>query len=331
MTKIERVRAVLQGRRPDRPPFSFWCHFAPGQASGQAALEAHLAHLSRFDLDFLKVMNDNGYPREDVGVIRSVADLKKLKVLGGTEGSFGTQLELIRSLAGHLSGKVLACTTVFNAWTTLRDLVAPPRDAHGPPTMDGCDERDEVITRFLREDRAAVAAAIRVIGESLAGFARECIRAGADGIYLSVRDDWVDRPGNGENTYDEMVRATDRRILEAASAGTFNLLHICGKAVDFEAFARYPVHMLNWADRAAGPSIAYARDRVGPALCGGVDNLKELPKGTPQQVADQTRDAIRQADYRPMLVAPGCTYDPAVVPEANLRAIGGALRTMGCG
>jgi len=322
MTKCERVQAVLQGRRPDRPPVSFWCHFPHEQVAGQAAIEAHLAHLSRFDLDFLKVMNDNGYPREGgAEVIRSVSDLKALRVLRGVEGPFGAQLDVIRGLARFLSGKVPLCTTVFNAWATLRELVRAPRTEHGPPKLDGCDERDDALTQWLKEDRPAVREAIRVIGESLANFAAECIAAGADGIFLSVRDDWVDRPANGDGTYDELVRPTDLRILEAASAGTFNMLHVCGKAVNFEAFARYPVHALNWADRAAGPSIAYARDRVKPALCAGVDNLGVLCNGTSAEVANQVADAIRQAQYRPILIAPGCTYDPAKVPEENLRAV----------
>lgn len=327
MNKIERVQAVLQGRRPDRAPVSFWCHFPQEQVAGQAAIEAHLAHLSRFDVDFLKVMNDNRYPRDaGVEVIHGLDDLKRLKVLSGTESTFGLQLDVIRGLARLLSGSVLFCTTVFSPWSTLRDLVCAPRAEHGPPRMQGSDERDDMITGFLKEDRAAVAAALGVIAESLANFTRECIKAGANGIFLSVRDDWVDRPANGDGTYDEIVRAADLKILEAASAGTFNMLHVCGKAVNFEAFARYPVQVFNWADRAAGPSIAYARDRVKPALCGGVDNLKELPQGTPQQVAEQVRDAIRQAQYRPILVAPGCTYDPAVVPAENLRAMVKAVR-----
>jgi len=327
MTKIERVRAVLTGRRPDRPPVSFWCHFAPEQAAGAAAVEAHLSHLEMFDLDFLKVMNDNRYPREPgPAVVRTVADLKRLSVLNGTESTFEAQLEVVRELARQLRGKVLFCTTVFNAWTTLRDLVEPPRSQHGPPKLDGCDERDNLISRFLREDRGAVIAALEAIAESLARFSRECISAGADGIFLSVRDDWVDRPENGVGTYDAFVRPTDLVILKAASSGTFNMLHVCGKAVDFDRFAGYPAHVLNWADRAAGPSLAYACGRVKAAIAGGVDNLKELPTGTPEQVAAQVHDALEQAGERPILVTPGCTYDPAAVSVENLRAMVEAAR-----
>ena len=50
------------------------------------------------------------------------------------------------------------------------------------------------ISRFLAEDRQAVGEALATIGESLARFAARCVAAGADGIFLSVRDDWVDTP-----------------------------------------------------------------------------------------------------------------------------------------
>lgn len=322
MNRIQRVRAVLEGRLPDRPPVSFWYHFEPREATGRAAVEAHLAHQSKYDLDFVKVMNDAMYPAEGgAAVVRSVRDLKSLRVLDGTEGNFGAQLEVIRALANEWGGRVPFCTTVFNAWTTLRLLVQPPTGRLGPPKIVDIDERDARISAFLREDRAAVSAALEAIGRSLANFARECVRAGADGVFLSVRDDWVDRRENGDNAYDELVRASDGEILSAAAEGTFNIVHVCGRAVNFEAFARYPAHVLNWADRAAGPSIAYARDRVKPALCGGVDNLGTLATGTPEQVATQVRDAVRQAKNRPILIAPGCTYDPDAVPEANLHAM----------
>ncbi len=63
MDKIERVAAVVEGRRPDRPPVSFWYHFGPAEVPGPPAVEAHLRHVETYDLDFLKVMNDNRYPR----------------------------------------------------------------------------------------------------------------------------------------------------------------------------------------------------------------------------------------------------------------------------
>jgi uroporphyrinogen decarboxylase len=183
-----------------------------------------------------------------------------------------------------------------------------------------------LLTQFLAEDRRAVARAVQTIGQSLARFAARCLQAGADGVFLSVRDDWVDTQANGPGTYDQVVRDTDLQILKSASTGRFNLLHVCGRAVNFDAFADYPVHAINWADRSAGPAIAEVRDRIGPALCGGVDNLDLLVNGTPEECAAQVRDAVTQAGDRPILIAPGCTFDPLRVRPRNLIAVCQAAR-----
>jgi uroporphyrinogen decarboxylase len=321
MTKRQRVGAVLRGERPDCPPVSCWHHFEPHQITGQAALDAHLRFLETYDLDFLKVMNDHHYPRGDVTLIQSVGDLRKIKPLPGDAGQLSGQLDLLRELRTRLGDDVLTCTTIFNPWTVLRVWTAPPSDKHGPPRLDGQDERDDVLTRLLHEDRAALKAAVHAVGQMLAAFARECIAAGATGVFLSVRDDWVDRPANGQGIYDDVVLPADMEILKAAAGAPFNFVHVCGRPLDFERFANYPVSVINWADRAAGPSIAYACEVAKPTVAGGVDNLKTLPQGKPEDCAAQVRDALRQAGTRPILITPGCTYDPHAVSPANIKAM----------
>ena len=73
---------------------------------------------------------------------------------------------------------------------------------------------------------------LRAIGQMLAAFARECVAAGATGVFLSVRDDWVDRPANGEGTYDEIAMPADMEILKAVADAPFNVLHVCGRPLD---------------------------------------------------------------------------------------------------
>lgn len=326
-SKRERVEAVLRGEHPDHPPVSFWYHFSPEHGTGQPAVDAHVRHLETFDLDFLKVMNDHPYPRGQVKLVRQVEDLKGIKPLAGDAEGFAAQLDVLRRLRARLGSDVLMTTTVFNAWAILRYLTQPPVDQHGPPSMHAEDQRDQIITDMLQADRPAVKAALETIAASQADFSRHCLAAGADGIFLSVRDDWVNRPANGPGAYDELVRANDMTILSAATGARFNMLHACGRPQNFAAFAEYPVHALNWADRTAGPSIAYARDRVRPALAAGVDNLRTLAEGSPEDCAHEVRDALRQAKQRPIMIAPGCTFDPAAVPPANLRAVVAAARS----
>lgn len=323
MTPVQRLQCVLEDRLPDRPPVCFWHHFPPEQAFGEAAVRAHLQHLRTYDLDFLKVMNDNGYPHH--APVRSVEDLASLGELRGDEQEFARQLDLLSRLKAELNGQIWLTTTIFNAWAVLRHLVRPPTE-HNPPEMDAsADAPSRQIKAFLADDPQAVRRALSVIGANLARFAGRCLDAGADGIFLSVRDDWVDLPGQGA-LYAQLVRPADMEILAAASAGRLNMLHVCGKPVHFNALAEYPVHAISWADRAAGPSISASANWVKPALCAGVDNLSTLPAGSPEDVQREVADAIAQAAPRPLIVAPGCTYDPRRVPAENLRALARAAQ-----
>jgi len=330
MNKIERLNAVLDGSRPDRPPVSFWYHFGAGCAAGKAAVEAHVQHMERFDLDFLKIMDDNRYPRIGLrgGVITESGDLEQLPVLAGDEDLFALQLELISELARRFRGQFRMITTIFNAWGTLRQMTMPDSGQHGPPVLGQTgDSRDLLMSRFLREAPDALSGALDTITESLANFARNCLGAGADGIFFSVRDDWVDTPENRPGTYSRLVQPGDLRILNAVRSGAFNMLHVCGRAVDFKRFSGYPVHALNWADRYAGPSIASVSAWLRPAICGGLNNLSTMAAGSPEDCEREVADAMQQAGERPIILGPGCTFDPTSVPPENLRAIRRVVET----
>jgi uroporphyrinogen decarboxylase len=330
MNKIERVTAVIEGRHPDRPPVSFWHHFDPQAIFGPKAVEAHVRHLETYDLDFLKIMDDNRYPRTDLpqGVVKEVADLDRLTVLNGDEDVFGRQLELISELAARYKGQCLMATTLFNAWGLLRGMAKPASDIHLPPSLEKkVDPREALLSQFVREAPDALERALDVIAQSVANFVGHCLRAGADGVFLSVRDDWVDTPQNGAGTYDRFCKPTDLKILAAAQQGRFNLLHVCGTAIDFARFGKYPVHAVNWADRYAGPSIAAALPLVDSAICAGMDNLGTMKTGTPDDCARQVAEALEQAGGRPIMIAPGCTFDPQAVSAENLHAIRRAVES----
>ena len=209
MNKIERVSAVLAGRQPDRLPVSFWYHFGPDAVWGPKAVEAHVRHVETYDLDFLKVMCDGRYPlphRAD-GIIDDVADLDRLAPMRGDEDIFGRHLEVLQALSRRFAGELWMTTTIFNSWSTLRRLMASDIDVHGPPTRGRvADLRDAKLSRFLAEAPDVLAKALDAITQTLSNFARNCLAAGADGIYLSVRDDWVDTPENGAGVYDRLVR-----------------------------------------------------------------------------------------------------------------------------
>ncbi|MGO9112662.1 MAG: uroporphyrinogen decarboxylase family protein, partial [Thermoguttaceae bacterium] len=303
---------------------SFWYHFGPDAISGSKAVEAHIRHVETYDLDFLKVMCDGRYPlphRAD-GIIDDLADLDRLAPMRGDEDIFGRHLQVLQALSQRFAGELWMATTIFNSWSTLRRLMASDIDVHGPPTRGRVvDLRDAKLSRFLAEAPDVLAKALGAITQTLSAFARNCLAAGANGVYLSVRDDWVDTPENGVGVYDRLVRGSDQEILAGAAGGALNILHVCGKPLDFRRFGQYPVQVLNWADRIGGPSIADVAPWLDPAICCGVDNLGTLVSGSPSDIEGEVIDAAEQAAGRPIIIAPGCTFDAPAVAPSNLRAI----------
>ena len=249
----------------------------------------------------------------------------------GNEDVFGRHLDVLHALSRRFAGEMRMTTTLFNSWSTLRRLTAPDSDVHGPPSRGRiADGRDATMSKFLAEAPQALArASIRSPnrlpispGNALppapmaSTFPSATTRCHTAESFLALRSG-----GGGAGVYDRLVRDGDLKILSAASAGTLNILHVCGTPLDFHRFGGYPVHAVNWADRIGGPPIAEVASWLRPAICCGIDNLGTLVSGTPDAVEHEVIDAVEQAADRPIIVAPGCTFDGRAAPAENLHAI----------
>ena len=98
-------------------------------------------------------MDDNRYPRIGLrdSVIAEIGDLEQLLVLQGDEDRFARQLDLISELARRFRGEFLMITTIFNSWSTLRQMTLPESGKHGPPVLGQTgDPRDLAMSKFLR-------------------------------------------------------------------------------------------------------------------------------------------------------------------------------------
>ena len=298
MTKIERVRTVLAGRQPYRPPLSFWYHFGPDATFGPKAVEAHVRHLETYDLDFLKVMDDNRYPRPATpsGVIASAQDLTDFHVLQGDEAPFDRQLELLRRLAEKYTGQVLMATTVFNSWTTLRNLTMPEASQHGPPTP--LNEQIRGIRRLPiaatgpRRPGPGPGSDRRIVGElrpaRLGGRGRWCVPLGPRrlGRQLGERRGNLRPAGSTHRPEDPGGRGQGDFQHPARMWTGPRLSSLCRLFGDRAQLGRLE-----------GPSIAAVVGQVRPTRCGGLDHLGTLATGLPEDRANQARDALGQAGW----------------------------------
>ncbi|MBI4339385.1 MAG: hypothetical protein HY680_05480 [Chloroflexi bacterium] len=172
-------------------------------------------------------------------------------------------------------------------------------------------QSEDVLLGHLRQRPEVVHAALEAITETFRGYVAECLNAGADGIFFATTS-WASHDLLNDQEYQEFGRPYDLRVLEAARDAQFNILHVCPSNNMLKSLANYPhVHAINWDDGdATNPNLSDARALTGRALLGGVSRDVLRRSSTPDAVAQQVRDAMRQTDGRGFMLGPSCSISP---------------------
>jgi len=319
MTHWQRIEAALRGEPTDRAPVALWRHF-PDDDLDPAKLVAHtLAWQRQWDFDLVKFMPSGTYGVEDWGAVTRFGgsangarvvvqpavscteDWQRLAALDVRQGSYGRQNQALAAVARELKGEVPLLQTVFSPLTTARKLAT------------------EGLFADLRRAPDVVARALRVITDVTIRFALDAIEAGAHGVFLATQ--LASYRLLSADEYQRFGQAYDLEVLAALRGkARLNLLHAHGSDIMFDLLADYPVHMLNWHDRSAGPSLADAAARFPGLLAGGLNENATLLNGTAAAIEAEVREALAQTGSRRLLLAPGCVV-PVAVPPASIAAV----------
>lgn len=290
MTRTERVNAAVNGGEVDRVPVCFWHHFQP-EGSGRAMAEATLRFFDEeFDLDIAKVMPDLPYPFPK----RSIADVNDWRLIEPIDPVhsrfFRERAEAVAILRETLGFDTPVIMTIFSP---LAEAMYAARDR-------------EQFLAHMQEHPVLIHEVLSVIAENLAHHIRDIILAGADGVFFSVQG--VTRGVMSEEQYREFGRPYDLIALRGATSGWLNVLHIHGeKDLMFDQLLDYPVQVLSWSDRLAGPSLREARVKTSKCLMGGWNEFGPLHQGPTDQIAAEAKDAIAQTGGRKLILANGCS------------------------
>ena len=143
--------------------------------------------------------------------------------------------------------------------------------------------------------------ALSNIAENLAAHMRDVIDAGADGVFFALQG--CSRTIMTEQQYREFGRPYDLMALRGAASGWLNILHVHGeKDLMFDQVLDYPVQVLSWSDRIAGPSLREARVKTSKCLMGGWNEFGALSQGPGR--ADRSRGTRRIGPNRRPQVHP---------------------------
>lgn len=306
MNKQERILCAIQGQQPDIIPYSVWYHFGTQFLPGEQAADVVTAFYDRYDLDFLKVMNDYAYPLPaGLDRIRTIADWNRLTPIKPTEGGFAEQLKLLKVVARRLKNEAFFVDTVFDPFYVARRTAK------------------DVIFTLLRSHPEEFKRGLEVIAESLRSYVRAVLEIGAAGIFLAVNGATTDFFTREE--FREFVKPYSLHVLEAAQAkGVLNILHVHGDRILFDEILNFPVQVLSWEHRHTPPTFTEARQLTERCFLGGLDE-KHPNHMPPDELETQVEQAIQETHGRKLILGPGCSF-PTDMPVEQIDLIYKALR-----
>ena len=326
MTPRDRVWAALRGDRADRPPVSFWGHVYHRESSAEDLVEATLERQATFGWDWVKLNPRKHYHVEDWGVryrypgrpdekpaleawpIHTPEDWRSIREIPADRGALGEQIEALRMLRRRLSPDVPLIETVFTPLAVLGEMTQGPA----------------VLQQHLHTHPEAVRAALEAVTRTYERFIGQVLAAGADGIYLATTS-WGTRDWISAGEHRTWARPFDLRLLAAAAAAPFNVLHVCKANNLLDEMSDYPVRAFSYDTAAStNPSLAQTLARASGAVMGGISHEGALQKPSPEEVLGEFRRGWQQTRGRRWLVAPGCSIPPGT-PPGNLQAVRDAV------
>lgn len=290
MTKTERVMAAVNGEEVDRLPVCFWHHFKPG-GSGRKMAEATLDFfVVEFDLDIVKIMPDLPYPFPR----RSIKDINDWRLIEPIDVErsrfFNERAVAIQALRDAVGYETPIVMTVFSPLCEAMYFA----------------ETRETFFEHYEQNPAVIHEALATIAENLRAHIQDCLDASADGVFFALQ-------GATETImpaarYREIGRPYDLLALQGARDSWLNILHVHGdEKLHFDDVLDYPVQVLSWSDRLAGPSLKDARSKTSKCLMGGWHEFGPLSNGPLDEIRSEAEDAIRQTNGRRFILANGCS------------------------
>lgn len=290
MSRYERVWSAVHGGEVDRPPVAFWHHFQPGGSGHRMADVTAEFFDEEFELDIVKIMPDLPYPYPRKSISK-IEDWLGLEPLDPMRSRFYIQrMESVVQLRQLIGLEAPIVVTLFSPLTEALYMA----------------ESTELFLRHAEESPAIVHEAMRTLAENLRTHNRMMLEAGADGLFFALQG--CSTAVMPEQLYREFGRPYDLMALQGTEAGWLNILHVHGeKELMMDLVLDYPVSVLSWSDRIAGPSLREMRAKTSKTLMGGWNEFGAIYKGDVAKIRSEAHDAMKQTGGRKFILAPGCS------------------------
>ena len=300
--KRSNLHNMLEGKRYEHIPISFFQHFPTEKTQGENCVEEQIRFYRQTDFDFIKIMHDGLSAPINLSA-NSLEELRQYRPLKGSNSYVAAYLERAKRINERLNGEIDTYCNVFSPFTLFRRI--------GEDKWKG----------FYHQNPEAVRDILLFMGEDLAYLCEKLLtEAGCTGIFLALQG--AEKGLFSEEAYRMHVRESDLRVLKSAEEySSYNILHFCGWngiPNQLELWRDYPGNTVNWDVHVEKLSLSDGRKYFGMRNCfGGLDNRREgiLYRGTREEVESETIRVLEQ--YREtfgstegLMLGGDCSYLP---------------------
>jgi len=320
----ERLQAAITGDPGlDRVPVALWRHFPVDDQSPETLAAATLNFQRTFDFDMIKVTPASSFCLRDWGVedkwegnpegtrsytkriIKKPQDWERLRVLAPDAPHLSAQLTCLKFIRREVGTNTPILQTIFSPLAQAKNLAG-----------------SETLIMHLRKYPDSVMKGLEVIMDTTYRFILAALETDIDGIFYAIQ--FAQAHMLTFEEFNRFAKPHDVRLLQAAVDLPFNMTHIHGTNIHFEAVARYPAEIINWHDRETDWSLKEARSyfktlgtgSLSPAFCGGISQ-NTIMLGNHADVRKEITDALQQTNRRRHIIGTGCVI-PITTPFGNI-------------
>ena len=313
MTKVERIKAALKKEAVDKLPYAFWTHLPGDDMFPEIVAEKTYEFYKKYDLDFIKMMNNGMYAAEDFGCksdssavksggatvltcspIQTADDWTRLEMPDIHKGAYGRELKHLRLLLEKTKGEVPVILTVYTPLAAANKIA---------DSMLKYGSDNKTLCHILEGNGDKLKVGLEIITETTCNFIREAINMGADGVFIASQTSSYDY--FTDKIYQEYGTPYDMKILEAAKGGWFNVLHAHGDKLMFDTLKDYPVDAFNWHAFETLPTLKQARDLTGKCLIGGIQRYS-ITNGNKNAIINEIYQSLEALKGLGHILTPGC-------------------------
>lgn len=328
MDKASRIKDLLNAKMCEELLYSFWTHFPQVDLDAKSLAETSYSFYKELDLDFIKSMPNGMYSIMDWGcecdfsqiagggiarvilaAVEKPEDWNKLQELDLEKGSLGRELFSLKLLLQYVQKTAPVIATVFSPMTTAYKL-------SGGKVLEHLQTHPEYVINGLR-----------IITETTCRFAQRAVELGCAGIFFATQmctEEMMTQAG-----YEKHCLPYDLSVLQAVKRDTwFNVAHLHGNRILFDAVARYPVEGISWHVWETPPGVSEFLEKTDDKIIVGGFQRANISKKNLAAVIDDLDKMVRLTRGSRLILAPGCTVRHPC--DRNfLKMIAAKIRTRG--